>query len=467
MAALTKRRQAELNKAIIGYLKKNGFDSAVSELEAQMGIKYEKKFEGNLERKWTAVTKLSAKILRLEGEVEQLREDLKNFGRGKVRNPALVLPRGPAKHICAGHKQPITCVAFHPVYSQVVSSSEDCTIKVWDSEEGSLEKTLKGHIDVVQHVSFNQDGKQFVSCSADLAIKVWNIEAGTCIKTMRGHDHTVSCVEFTPAGDHLVSCSRDKTIKFWDVQSGYCLRTIEGHSDWVRQVKVSPCSQLFASCSIDHSVRIWDYKKGEEVITFRDHKHVVDHICFSHEKADQILLKYVSKEDLSGSNAKTADSNSSNGESKKSDKQPKEEAKTDSSSPQQRNGGGSSSAFNGSSGTTNGGESRRVYSPQFLASASRDKTIKIFHISSGVLVADISGHENWVRSVIFHPSGKYLISCADDKTIRVWDLEKQFRCKKILEDCHDPFVTSIDYNMARPMLASGGVDNLLKIWECH
>eukprot|EP00466_Bigelowiella_natans_P016299 jgi/Bigna1/56490/estExt_Genewise1Plus.C_1000025 len=409
MAALTKRRQAELNKAIIGYLKKNGFDSAVSELEAQMGIKYEKKFEGNLERKWTAVTKLSAKILRLEGEVEQLREDLKNFGRGKVRNPALVLPRGPAKHICAGHKQPITCVAFHPVYSQVVSSSEDCTIKVWDSEEGSLEKTLKGHIDVVQHVSFNQDGKQFVSCSADLAIKVWNIEAGTCIKTMRGHDHTVSCVEFTPAGDHLVSCSRDKTIKFWDVQSGYCLRTIEGHSDWVRQVKVSPCSQLFASCSIDHSVRIWDYKKGEEVITFRDHKHVVDHICFSHEKADQILLN----------------------------------------------------------GTTNGGESRRVYSPQFLASASRDKTIKIFHISSGVLVADISGHENWVRSVIFHPSGKYLISCADDKTIRVWDLEKQFRCKKILEDCHDPFVTSIDYNMARPMLASGGVDNLLKIWECH
>jgi len=429
----------ELNKAIIAYCKKSGYESCIGELEKAMGVKYEKKCEGVLERKWTIVTKLSNKALQLENEVESLREDLKNFGKGKVRDKSLVLPRAPPKHVCKGHRQPITCVVFHPIFSQVVTASEDCTIMVWDTEEGTVEKTMKGHIDTVQHVSFNQDGKQLASCSADMSIKVWNFETHICLKTMRGHEHTVSCVKFTPAGDRLVSCSRDKTIKFWDVQSGYCLSTLQGHKDWVRHVQISPCSSILASCSMDHTIRIWDYKKCEELMSFRDHSHVVDSVVFSHEKADQTLMKYVQKE-LNGSEQEQEKKVKTTAEKDKSQKEKNDKDKRESSTP---------------------------YTPEFLASASRDKTIKIFHISSGALVTEISGHENWVREVIFHPSGKYLLSCADDKTIRVWDLEKNFRCRKIIEDAHDPFVTCIDYNMARPMVATGGVDKELKIWECH
>jgi WD40 repeat protein len=32
-------------------------------------------------------------------------------------------------------------------------------------------------------------------------------------------------------------------------------------------------------------------------------------------------------------------------------------------------------------------------------------------------------HENWVRQVIFHSSFKYIISCSDDKTIRILDIK--------------------------------------------
>jgi platelet-activating factor acetylhydrolase IB subunit alpha len=34
-----------------------------------------------------------------------------------------------------------------------------------------------------------------------------------------------------------------------------------------------------------------------------------------------------------------------------------------------------------------------------------------------------AAHENWVRSVVFHPSGKFIISASDDKTIRVMDIK--------------------------------------------
>jgi len=50
-----------------------------------------------------------------------------------------------------------------------------------------------------------------------------------------------------------------------------------------------------------------------------------------------------------------------------------------------------------------------------------------------------NGHDNWIRALTFHPSGKYLLSASDDKTIRIWDLETGRMSKTI--DAHEHFVT--------------------------
>lgn len=52
-----------------------------------------------------------------------------------------------------------------------------------------------------------------------------------------------------------------------------------------------------------------------------------------------------------------------------------------------------------------------------------------------------NGHDNWVRGLAFHPSGLYLLSASDDKTIRIWDLQTGRMSKTI--DAHDHFVTCL------------------------
>jgi len=49
--------------------------------------------------------------------------------RGK-RSPSEWIPRPPEKYSLTGHRAPINRVIFHPVFSLVVSASEDATIKV-------------------------------------------------------------------------------------------------------------------------------------------------------------------------------------------------------------------------------------------------------------------------------------------------------------------------------------------------
>ena len=83
-----------------------------------------------------------------------------------------------------------------------------------------------------------------------------------------------------------------------------------------------------------------------------------------------------------------------------------------------------------------------------------------------VQLLKISGHDNWIRDLAFHPSGEYLYSSSDDKTIRVWELNSG-RCKKKLLDAHGHFVTCLALNPRFPILASGSVDKVVKLWECR
>ena len=99
---------------------------------------------------------------------------------------------------------------MHPVYSDVASSSEDGTVKIWDYEQGELTHTMKGHTGSVNYVSYHPNGQVIATCSTDQTIKLWNYQTRQVFKTLQGHEHEVSSVEFLPpGGDLLVSCSRD------------------------------------------------------------------------------------------------------------------------------------------------------------------------------------------------------------------------------------------------------------------
>ncbi|MEH2238130.1 nSTAND1 domain-containing NTPase, partial [Nostoc sp.] len=65
-----------------------------------------------------------------------------------------------------------------------------------------------------------------------------------------------------------------------------------------------------------------------------------------------------------------------------------------------------------------------AYSPngQQLASASVDKTIKIWDVSSGQLLKTLTGHSDRVISVAYSPNGQQLASASGDKTIKIWDV---------------------------------------------
>ena len=55
-------------------------------------------------------------------------------------------------------------------------------------------------------------------------------------------------------------------------------------------------------------------------------------------------------------------------------------------------------------------------------SASRDHTLKIWDLETGVLLRTLEGHTEMVYGVAALPDPRRAISCSEDRTVKLWDL---------------------------------------------
>ena len=65
-----------------------------------------------------------------------------------------------------------------------------------------------------------------------------------------------------------------------------------------------------------------------------------------------------------------------------------------------------------------------AFSPEgkTLASASFDKTVRLWETATGKEIHQLQGHQGWVYFVAFSPDGKTLATAGDDQTVRLWDV---------------------------------------------
>ena len=126
-----------------------------------------------------------------------------------------------------------------------------------------------------------------------------------------------------------------------------------------------------------------------------------------------------------------------------------------------------------------------------LASASADKTVRVWRVADGACLATLVGHEKGCSECAWSACGRYVVSASDDKNVHLWCVDSDAareaddendapassedgvkksgggvfgECLRVFSG-HTAHVFSLDLSPAGNVLVTGSVDETVRLWD--
>ncbi|XP_011312673.1 ribosome biogenesis protein WDR12 homolog [Fopius arisanus] len=183
-------------------------------------------------------------------------------------------------HVCRGHEQGLESIGVSINAEDMVTGGWDNMLKVWEvvgdeSDEPEKKKakvdkgrtripkrTMKGHKEAISGTVW-MDNNDLISSSWDHTIKIWDAELGGMKHEIVGNKSFFD-VDFSKIGRVLVTASADRHVRIYDPRSneGSVVKsTLTSHTQWVQTVRWSTTDiNMFLSGGYDSCLKLWDIR---------------------------------------------------------------------------------------------------------------------------------------------------------------------------------------------------------------
>ncbi|KIK33187.1 hypothetical protein CY34DRAFT_723454 [Suillus luteus UH-Slu-Lm8-n1] len=286
-----------------------------------------------------------------------------------------------------GHTGVVEGAEHLPGGRRIMTCSWDGSLRLWDLESGAQigedwkdeeEEEKSG----VRDIALSPNGKTLVTGSSDRKVRLWDVETGKVIQRWTGHTTIVTSVCWSAGGDRVVSGSTDGTARVRNVKTGETILEIKTGHEFVNTVKYSPDDTQIAIGG--HPVGIWDAKTGELMKTLK-HDTIVCSLAWTLDRKKLITASH--------------------------------------------------------------------------------GPIRIFDTATWKQTGTLEGHEDWVNAISLSHNNRLLASASWDKTARIWNLDTNLPVEPPLQ--HGDKVECAALSANGRLLVTGGRDENAYAWDVY
>ncbi|KAL1445340.1 hypothetical protein MTO96_029240 [Rhipicephalus appendiculatus] len=346
-----------------------------------------------------------------------------------------------------GHEEAVLVTAFSPDGRHLASGSGDTTVRFWDLNTQTPHHTCKAHKNWVLCVTWAPDGKKLASGCKNGQIFLWDPESGKQLgRPLAGHKKWITCLCWEPLHLNaecraLASSSKDGTVRIWDTTLAQTRLTLSGHVQSVTCVRWGGTGLIYTA-SQDCTIKVW---RADTVRTLQCHGHWVNVLALN---TDYVM-------------------------------------RTGAFDPRKQQGIFACSREELQRRAEQRYKEARGSEPERLASGSDDFTLALWlPETSKKPAAHMTGHQRVVNDVRFSPDMRLLASASFDKSLKLWDgrtgkflaaLRGHVSCvyqlawsadsRLIVSGRHADEVYAVDWSPDGSQVVSGGKDKVLRLWR--
>ena len=310
--------------------------------------------------------------------------------------------------------------------------------------EWQCSHTLAAHIKGINCIALKPQNKyssqSLIASGSRGEIKLWDLKTGDLIATLSEYPwlrtvivDEVNYLAFSPDGQTLASGGADSTIKMWHLGAKDLIDIMHKHNGMVRCIAFTPDGRILATGGDDRKIQFWDMTERQVTMTLPLDDTAAHSLIFSQDAKTLVTGSYRKikvwnipvKQEISCLNVELKHSLI-----------------------------GHSHIVSSLALSEDG---------KILVSASKDKTIKIWHLKTGELIRTFKGHKDGVCAVALSKDEQIIASGSADKTIKLWHLETGELLSTFTG--HNDAVTALAFTDKGNILVSGSLDKTVKIWQ--
>ena len=234
-----------------------------------------------------------------------------------------------------------------------------------------------------------------------------------------------TAVTISQDGETVAAAGDDHVVRVWYARTGKPKHRFVGHEDWVRGLQLAEDGERLASVGADHRLCLWALGNGRRLLTTQLTDGPLSSVSF-HPNGQQLMTV--------GFRDPVRLFSLSSGNLDQTYRGPCEDTRCVVVSP----------------------DGKR------MAAAGRNGRLRIWDLTSGATPMDVPASTRRIHAVAFSPDSKRIATAGDGDAIRIWDAASGDLARVL---ARQPAKQRSLVFVSNQLLAAGGVDNVIQLWD--